>query len=68
MYHQHVQIQCLLYRTTLQNYTYEELNSKKGANPLSIKIELLISRHYSIYRLPLEHISDPNITSIKKIL
>ena len=29
---------------------------QKGLDPLSVKIELLISRHYSAYVLPLESI------------
>ena len=35
---------------------HEELISKKGLDPLSVKIELLISQHYSAYVLPLESI------------
>ena len=41
---------------------------QKGLDPFSIKFELLISQHYSFYPLPLKHISDPNVTSKKKIL
>ena len=42
---------------------------QKGLDPFSIKFELLISQHYlSLYPLPLKRISDPNVTSKKKIL
>ena len=39
---------------------------QKALNPFSIKIELLMSQHYSASLLPLERISDPNITNKKK--
>ena len=40
----------------------------KGAKSILIKIELLISRHYSAYLLLLERFSDPNIMSKKDIV
>ena len=41
---------------------------QKGLDPFSIKFELLISRQYLSYPLPLKRISDPNVTNKKKIL
>ena len=41
---------------------------QKGLDPFSIKFELLISWHYLSYPLPLKRISDPNVTSKKKII
>ena len=39
---------------------------QKGLDPFLIKFELLISRHYLSYPLPLKRISDPNVTSKKE--